>query len=71
MLVVVHNVLAAGRGNEMLSESVDRYLLRRPVVTHLVVAGVRRPARRGDGNADAGVPTSISVKHVAHQHISR
>lgn len=38
--VVGHNVLAAGRGDEMLSQAVDRYLARRPVTTYLVVGAV-------------------------------
>lgn len=36
-LVVGHNVLAAGRGDELLSQGVDRYLLRHPILTHAVV----------------------------------
>lgn len=35
--VLGHNVLAAGRGDEMLSMAVDRYLVRHPVVTHAVI----------------------------------
>lgn len=38
--VVGHNVRAAGRGDEMLSMAVDRYLERHPVATHLVVGAV-------------------------------
>lgn len=38
--VVAHNIRAAGRGDEMLSEAVDRYLLRRPLLTTAAVAVV-------------------------------
>lgn len=38
--VAAHNVLAAGRGDEMLSGAVDRYLERRPVLTYVVVGAV-------------------------------
>ncbi len=38
--VVGHNVRAAGRGDEMLSQAADRYLERHPVLTHLVVGAV-------------------------------
>ena len=38
--VVGHNVLAAGRGDEMLSHAVDRYLEHRPVLTWVVVGAV-------------------------------
>lgn len=38
--VAAHNIRAAGRGDEMLSEAVDRYLVRRPVLTYVVVAAV-------------------------------
>ncbi|MCT7369479.1 DUF7427 family protein [Mycolicibacterium llatzerense] len=38
--VVGHNVRAAGRGDEMLSQAVDRYLERRPFLTWLVVGAV-------------------------------
>lgn len=38
--VISHNVLAAGRGDEMLSQAVDRYLVRRPVLTYVVVGAV-------------------------------
>lgn len=38
--VVGHNVLAAGRGDEMLSHAVDRYLERRPFLTWVVVGAV-------------------------------
>ena len=38
--VVVHNIRAAGRGDEMLSQAVDRYLVRRPVLTYVVVGAV-------------------------------
>lgn len=32
-----HNIVAAGRGDEMLSEAFDRYLVRHPVLMHVVV----------------------------------
>lgn len=35
--VVAHNVHAAGRGDDMLSQAVDRYLVRRPMITRAVV----------------------------------
>ena len=38
--VVGHNVCAAGRGDEMLSEACDRYLKSHPVLTTAVVAAV-------------------------------
>jgi len=38
--VVGHNFLAAGRGDEMLSQAVDRYLERRPALTYVVVGAV-------------------------------
>lgn len=38
--VAVHNVRAAGRGDEMLSEACDRYLKSHPVLTTAVVAAV-------------------------------
>lgn len=40
VFVAGHNVVHAGRGDEMLSEAVDRYLLRHPVLTNLVVVAV-------------------------------
>ena len=33
-------MLAAGRGDEMLSQAVDRYLVRRPVLTYVAVGAV-------------------------------
>lgn len=36
--VVAHNIRAAGRGDEMLSEACDRYLKSHPVLTTSVVA---------------------------------
>lgn len=38
--VAVHNVRAAGRGDEMLSQACDRYLKSHPVLTTAVVAAV-------------------------------
>lgn len=38
--VAVHNIRAAGRGDEMLSEAVDRYLERQPLLTYFVVSAV-------------------------------
>ena len=38
--VVGHNVRAAGRGDEMLSQAADRYLEHHPLLTHLVVGAV-------------------------------
>jgi hypothetical protein len=35
--VLGHNVVAAGRGDEMLSEAFDRYLAKYPVLMHAVV----------------------------------
>ena len=37
VFVAGHNVLHAGRGDEMLSEAMDRYLLRHPLLTHTAV----------------------------------
>jgi hypothetical protein len=37
VFAVGHNVVHAGRGDEMLSEACDRYLVRHPVLTHLAV----------------------------------
>ena len=36
--VAAHNVRAAGRGDEMLSMAVDRYLVAHPLLTRAVVA---------------------------------
>ena len=38
--VVAHNVRAAGRGDEMLSQAMDRYIERRPVLTYVAVGAV-------------------------------
>lgn len=40
VFVIGHNVIAAGRGDEMLSEACDRYLKSHPVLTTSVVAAV-------------------------------
>jgi hypothetical protein len=67
--VVGHNVLHAGRGDEMLSEAFDRYLLRHPGVGACCcgsggaasaepVAGLVRPAGCADGRIDEGCQTS-------------
>jgi hypothetical protein len=40
VFVIGHNVIAAGRGDEMLSEACDRYLKNHPVLTTSVVAAV-------------------------------
>ena len=38
--VVAHNIRAAGRGDEMLSQAVDRYLLEHRVVAYGVIGTV-------------------------------